>query len=98
MLVEPAGPGDPKLAANLKSIPILAVYGDYIEQDSRWPTIRANQLTFLEQVRAAGGRYDVVNLPQAGIKGNSHMLMQDKNNAEIAEVIQKWLVSKGMVD
>jgi hypothetical protein len=26
------------------------------------------------------------------------MLMQDKNNAEIAEVIQKWLVGKGLVD
>jgi hypothetical protein len=26
------------------------------------------------------------------------MLMQDKNNAEIADVIQKWLVGKGLVD
>jgi len=24
--------------------------------------------------------------------------MQEKNNAEIADVIQKWLVSKGLVD
>jgi hypothetical protein len=40
----------------------------------------------------------MVMLPDIGIKGNSHMLMQDKNNAEIAEVIQKWLASKGMVD
>jgi len=27
---------------------------------------------------------DVVDLPQAGIKGHSHMLMMDKNNAEVA--------------
>jgi len=26
------------------------------------------------------------------------MLMQDKNNMEVAEVIQKWVVSKGLVD
>ena len=39
-----------------------------------------------------------INLPDIGIKGNSHMMMQDKNNAEIAEVIQKWLVGKGLVD
>jgi hypothetical protein len=26
------------------------------------------------------------------------MLMQDKNNAEIAEVIQRWLAGKGLVD
>ena len=34
----------------------------------------------------------------AGIKGNSHMLMQDKNSDQIAEVIQKWLVGKGLSD
>ena len=33
-----------------------------------------------------------------GIKGNGHMMMQDKNNKQIAEVIQKWLVGKGLVD
>jgi hypothetical protein len=26
------------------------------------------------------------------------MLMQDKNNAEIADVIQKWLAGKGLVE
>ena len=37
-------------------------------------------------------------LPDIGIKGNGHMLMQDKNNAEVAEVIQKWMVGKGLSD
>jgi hypothetical protein len=37
-------------------------------------------------------------LPDLGIKGNSHMLMQEKNNAESAEVIQKWLASKRLVE
>jgi len=96
VLVEPAGLGDAKLIDRLKNTPILAVYGDFIEQDSRWPTIRANQLKQLEAVRAAGGRYDVVNLPQVGIKGNSHMMMMDKNNAQIAELIQGWLEKQGL--
>ncbi len=39
------------------------------------------------------GRAD---LPQAGIKGNSHMIMMDKNNAEVAGLIQKWLEGKGL--
>jgi hypothetical protein len=26
------------------------------------------------------------------------MLMQDKNNAEIADVIQTWMVGKGLVE
>jgi hypothetical protein len=49
-------------------------------------------------VRGAGGTVDVINLPDLSIKGNSHMLMQDKNNAEIAEVIQKWLIGKNLVE
>jgi hypothetical protein len=49
-------------------------------------------------VRAAGGSVDVINLPAIGIKGNSHMLMMDKNNGQIADVIQKWLTDKGLVD
>jgi hypothetical protein len=40
----------------------------------------------------------VVDLPDVGIKGNSHMMMMDKNNAEVAAVIQKWLMGKGLVD
>ena len=46
--------------------------------------------------KAAGGSVDVVDLPQAGIKGNSHMVMMDKNNAEVAALIQKWLEGKGL--
>jgi len=26
------------------------------------------------------------------------MMMQDKNNLQVAEVIQKWLAGKGLVD
>jgi hypothetical protein len=36
-------------------------------------------------------------LPKLGIKGNSHMLMMDKNNLEVAALIQKWLGEKGLV-
>ncbi len=96
VLVEPAGLGDPKLIANLKNTPILALYGDYIEEDARWPTIRGNQLKFLEQVKAAGGKYDVVDLPQIGIKGNSHMIMMDRNSDQVADLIQAWLVKQGL--
>jgi hypothetical protein len=96
ILVEPAGLGDPNKIAQLASTPILTLYGDFIEQDSRWPAIRANQIKMLEQVRAAGGRYEVVNLPQIGIKGNSHMMMMDRNNQQVADVIQGWLEKQGL--
>jgi hypothetical protein len=38
----------------------------------------------------------VVDLPEAGIKGNSHMIMMDKNNNQVADLIQKWLLDKGL--
>jgi hypothetical protein len=53
---------------------------------------------YAEAIRAAGGSADVVNLPDVGIKGNSHMLMMDKNNAQVSDLIQKWLTDKGLVE
>jgi hypothetical protein len=96
VLVEPAGIGDAKNPAALKNVPNVSIYGDFIEYDSRWPTIKANNLKFHEAVRAAGGKPEVIDLPTVGIKGNSHMMMMDKNSNEIAALIQKWLEDKGM--
>jgi pimeloyl-ACP methyl ester carboxylesterase len=42
-------------------------------------------------IRAAGGRGSVLMLPDLGMRGNSHMLMMDRNNLEIADVLQKWI-------
>jgi pimeloyl-ACP methyl ester carboxylesterase len=92
--VEPAGVGDPARADVLKNIPTLFIYGDYIDRDSRWPKIRATGIAFADSIRAAGGSADIVDLPKVGITGNSHMMMMDKNNTEIAALIQNWLESK----
>lgn len=96
VLVEPAGGGDLPLATKLRSIPILAVYGDYIDEDSRWPQIRASGLRYLDAVREAGGSYEVIDLPKLGIRGNSHMMMMDRNNRVVAAVIQRWLTDRGL--
>ena len=39
----------------------------------------------------AGGAATFLYLPGLGIKGNSHMLMMDKNNIQIADLIMGWL-------
>jgi pimeloyl-ACP methyl ester carboxylesterase len=94
--LEPAGAGDPKQAGRLKAIPTLFVYGDYIAQDARWPQIRKNGVAFGEAIAQAGGAVDVVDLPQAGIRGNSHLVMMDRNNLEVAALIQLWLEKQGL--
>jgi hypothetical protein len=74
------------------------LFGDAIDKDSRWVTYRKIDTEYAAAVRAAGGSVDVVQLPDVGIKGNSHMLIMDKNNGEIADLIQKWMTEKGLVD
>src|SRR5262249_47889074 len=52
--VEPAAIGDPAKVDALKGVPVLLVYGDYIERDTRWPKMRQNGLEFADKIRAAG--------------------------------------------
>lgn len=96
VLVEPAATGLDEKVPALKGIPQLVVYGDGIASDPRWPTIRANGVAFAGKVRAAGGHVDVVDLPAIGIHGNSHMMMMDRNNDQVAGVIQDWLAKQGL--
>lgn len=73
------------------SIPILIVFGDYVDQSTRWaPRLKACR-DFAEAVAAAKGNARLVALPDIGIRGNSHMLMQDKNNLQIADRLIAWI-------
>ena len=96
--IESATAGNVAQAAALKNTPVLMIFGDYVDQHPRWSTFKKIDMEYGNAIKAAGGTVDWINLPDIGIKGNSHMLMQDRNNAEIAEVIQKWLFNKGLSD
>ncbi len=94
--IEPAGFGDPAGVEKLKDVPVLALYGDFIDQDTRWPTIKGNGLRYFDAIRAGGGNVSVMDLPQVGIAGNSHLMMMDKNSAEIAALVNRWLAERGL--
>ena len=47
--------------------------------------------TFVEQLKKAGGDAEMLYLPARGIKGNSHMLMQDKNSNQLADLLIAWI-------
>ncbi len=55
-------------------------------------------LGWRDSLTAAGASIDWVDLPAMGIEGNTHMLMMDNNNEEIADPIQQWMRSKSLVD
>jgi pimeloyl-ACP methyl ester carboxylesterase len=96
--VEPTLGGDRAKVALLKNTPVLVVYGDNTKDHPRWSKIRQGGLDYLAVLRGAGGSVAVVDLPDVGLKGNSHMVMMDKNNGEVADLIGKWLVTRGLAE
>jgi len=45
----------------------------------------------VEAASKAGGKVELIVLPEIGIRGNSHMLMQDKNSLQIADLLLGWI-------
>ncbi len=87
----------------LLQIPMVVYFGDNIktgsEPDSHWGLdnwrVRLNLARKWEAVmKKYGGDAKVVYLPDIGVKGNTHFLMADLNNKEVAGVMEDWLKEK----
>jgi hypothetical protein len=86
----------PNQLAALSKIPILIMFGDHLGDvqgrlASLWTTNYDTCQKFVGQVTEASGDAQMMYLPKLGIKGNSHMLMQDKNSLELADLILAWI-------
>jgi pimeloyl-ACP methyl ester carboxylesterase len=77
----------------LAKIPMLIVFGDHLTTTGPFPfqTLFDGCKTLIGRVIAAGGNAKMLHPPELGIFGNSHMLMLDKNNLQIADLILKWI-------
>jgi len=79
----------------LAKIPTLVMFGDHLDGGqggpANWQQSYESCQKFVEQVNGAGGDAEMMYLPARGIKGNSHMLMQDRNNAQLADLILAWI-------
>ena len=80
---------------SIAKIPTLVMFGDHLGDVQGGPANWANSFDtcqkFVQQVKDAGGDAEMMHLPKLGIKGNSHMLMQDKNNLQLADLILTWI-------
>src|SRR5699024_9935014 len=94
--IEPGAGGRLVNSKKLKNIPILCLYGDYIKNSQRWMNIYNKTKEYYESIKAHGGKVDVVFLPDIGIHGNSHLMMFEKNNMEIANYISGWLYNNNL--
>jgi hypothetical protein len=90
----PADLTDAQVAA-LAKIPTLFMFGDHLGDVQGGPANWAASLQGCEaltaRMKAAGGDVQMMHLPKMGIKGNSHMLMQDRNNLDLADLILRWI-------
>jgi pimeloyl-ACP methyl ester carboxylesterase len=80
--------------ATLARIPTVVMFGDHladVKGPFSWMDALTSCNTFVDQLKKAGGDATVMYLPAMGIKGNSHMLMQDKNSNQLADLLIAWI-------
>lgn len=86
--------------AVLARIPTLIIFGDHLGDVTlsilrsgpwTWMDALASCTKFVAQLKRAGGDVELMHLPEIGIKGNSHMLMQDRNSDQLADLVLAWI-------
>ncbi len=84
--------------ATLARIPTYVLFGDNLPADTgmganaiTWQSRYEGCLTYAARIKAAGGKIEVLRSTDLGIRGNSHMMMLDKNSDQIAGVIAQWI-------
>lgn len=81
----------------LAALPILVVFGDHRDTPTGIGSRPSWQLSFegcqalVDRLKTAGGRAQMLSPSESGIRGNSHMIMQDRNALQIADLILRWI-------
>jgi pimeloyl-ACP methyl ester carboxylesterase len=98
--IEPSGaPDSAKIdVGKLKDVPHLIVWGDFRDKVAVWQQLQIAPNKYRDALVAAGGKADVFDLPGMGIKGNTHMLMMDRNSDDVARLIHDWIAKQGLMN
>ena len=100
VLVEPGRCPDTYTEQQVKTlatVPILIVFGDHRDTPTGLPTLPTWQGRFeacqgmIGRIRSAGGRAEMLAPPEPALRGNNHMIMQDKNSLQIADLVLRWI-------
>lgn len=88
----------------LTKIPVILYFGDYIPEtptknlgDENWRVRLQMARKFVETINKHGGNATLIELPKIGIYGNTHFLMQDLNNDELADLLERWLINNDLI-
>jgi pimeloyl-ACP methyl ester carboxylesterase len=83
--------------ATLAKLPILVVFGDYRDTPTgiaalpSWQTRYEACQALIARLKTAGGQAQMMSPAEIGARGNTHMIMQDKNHLQVADLILKWI-------
>lgn len=83
-------------------IPIIIYYGDNmpktndIPEQYEWTRRLQLMRTWAKMLNEMGGDVTVIHLPEIGLHGNTHFIMSDLNNVDVANHILDWLHQKGL--
>lgn len=75
----------------LKRIPIQLVWGDNIDHSPGWRRSYALSEAFVRKINALGGHAEILNLPDKGLRGNTHIPFADLNNLAVADLLSDFL-------
>jgi len=89
--------------AELTRKPILVILADNIANEPHtnygvelWRLVRERSHQFVAAVNHRGGDATFLQLPDAGLKGNTHFPMADLNNVAVADIVADFLAGKGL--
>jgi pimeloyl-ACP methyl ester carboxylesterase len=100
---EAGDPVPPDDFARLLEVPLQVVFGDNIPTtmvpelpaDERRGQLLASRL-FAKAVNDRGGDAEILQLPDVGLRGNSHFMFSDLNNEAVADQLTLFLRRKGV--
>ena len=85
----------------LTRIPIVIYYGDNFPSEptaergqDNWRVRLAMARLWVAAINKHGGDAQLVHLPEVGVRGNTHFLMSDLNNLQIADLVSQFLTRK----
>jgi pimeloyl-ACP methyl ester carboxylesterase len=85
----------------LTRIPIVIYYGDNFPAEptaergqDNWRVRLVMAKRWVDAINKRGGDARLVHLPEIGLRGNTHFLMSDLNNVQIADQVSKFLASQ----
>ncbi len=92
------GPVEVPLAEfrKLTRIPMQMVWGDNTDKSDSYRARVQQSRLWAEIVNKHGGKAEILLLPDAGLRGNTHIPFADLNNVAVADLLSKYLAQHGL--